>query len=249
MRKLDRNLAKKPAKWSQTAKKAVPDHAKFEQRATVFQALDINDPLRRAGFFAFAPDVLPKGGFKSSWGRHKKEIAKISHWQCAYCECSINSERVGQVEHFKPQALFPLSAYDWENYLLACGGCNGPKSDNWPFQGEYVRPDHTAYVPEIHFQFHADGDVDWLNPEAERTVLDFELKRQLLVDDRKMFLNMVEFQINTILKLARVDQASALSVAADLWERLNDPRRYPYSTALQQYASVALTQALPGFSI
>ena len=249
MRKLDRTLAKTPARWSQTAKKAFPNHAKFEKRAQDFQALDINDPVRRAGFIAYAPDVLPIGGFKSAWGRYKKEIAKISHWQCAYCECTINAERVGQVEHFKPKALFPLSAYDWDNYLLACGGCNGSKSDNWPQAGEYVRPDHPAYAPENHFQFHAHGDVDWLNAEAEHTIKDFDLKRQLLVNDRKMFLDVVEFQIKLIVKIGKTDEAEALQVADELWLRLNDPQRYPYSTALRQYASIALKQALPGFSI
>ena len=248
MRKLDRTLAKKPARWNETAKNAVLDHAKFEQRAKDFQALDINDPARRAGFSAYAPDVLPKGGFKSAWGRHKKEIAKISHGQCSYCECTLNAERVGQVEHFKPKALFPLSAYDWDNYLLACGGCNGPKSDNWPKAGEYVRPDHPAYSPENHFQFHAHGDVDWLNAEAEQTIKDFDLKRQLLVKDRKMFLEVVEFHIKLIAMIGKADETRALQVAGELWSRLNDPQRYPYSTALRQYASVALKQALPGFA-
>ncbi len=249
MRKLDRNLAKKPDNWSQTARKAVPDHPKFEQRATEFEALDINDPQRRAGFQTFAPEVLPKRGFKSSWGRHKEEIAKISHGKCSYCECRLNADCVMQVEHFKPKALFPLSAYDWDNYLLACGGCNMPKSDNWPTEGEYVRPDHPAYTPEAHFQFRSDGDVDWLNPEAERTVIDFELRRKRLVDDRRWYLDrFVKNVIDDILELTSENYASALRKASILGESLNDPE-FPYSTAFKQYASAALRKALPGFSI
>ncbi len=43
--------------------------------------------------------------------------------RCGYCEDSMADE----VEHIKPKNLFPELAFVWENYLYACGPCNGPK--------------------------------------------------------------------------------------------------------------------------
>lgn len=47
--------------------------------------------------------------------------------RCAYCEDSIADE----VEHVKPKDLYPESVFVWENYLYACGPCNGPKNNQF----------------------------------------------------------------------------------------------------------------------
>ena len=44
--------------------------------------------------------------------------------RCAYCEDSAGDE----IEHIKPKDLYPERTFVWENYLLACGQCNGGKS-------------------------------------------------------------------------------------------------------------------------
>ncbi len=43
--------------------------------------------------------------------------------RCMYCEDSVADE----VEHIRPKDLYPEAVFVWENYLYACGPCNGGK--------------------------------------------------------------------------------------------------------------------------
>jgi hypothetical protein len=47
--------------------------------------------------------------------------------RCMYCEDSAADE----IEHVRPKSLFPDQTFVWENYLYACGPCNGPKSNSF----------------------------------------------------------------------------------------------------------------------
>ena len=47
--------------------------------------------------------------------------------RCGYCEDSVGNE----IEHIRPRSLYPKRTFVWENYLLACGGCNRAKGDNF----------------------------------------------------------------------------------------------------------------------
>lgn len=47
--------------------------------------------------------------------------------RCSYCEDSCADE----VEHIKPKDLFPEMTFVWENYVYACGPCNGPKNNKF----------------------------------------------------------------------------------------------------------------------
>lgn len=47
--------------------------------------------------------------------------------RCMYCEDSVADE----VEHIRPKSLYPGDCFKWENYLYACGNCNGPKNDKF----------------------------------------------------------------------------------------------------------------------
>ena len=47
--------------------------------------------------------------------------------RCGYCEDSVGDE----VEHIKPKDLYPGDVFVWENYLLACGPCNGGKNNRF----------------------------------------------------------------------------------------------------------------------
>jgi hypothetical protein len=44
-----------------------------------------------------------------------------------YCEDSCADE----VEHIKPKDLYPESTFLWDNYVYACGPCNGPKNNHF----------------------------------------------------------------------------------------------------------------------
>ena len=47
--------------------------------------------------------------------------------RCMYCEDSVADE----VEHFKPKDLYPEVVFEWQNYLYACGQCNGGKNNRF----------------------------------------------------------------------------------------------------------------------
>jgi hypothetical protein len=47
--------------------------------------------------------------------------------RCMYCEDSAADE----VEHHRPKDLYPDHVFVWENYLYACGPCNGPKNNRF----------------------------------------------------------------------------------------------------------------------
>lgn len=47
--------------------------------------------------------------------------------RCVYCEDSYGDE----IEHIYPKDIYPSKTFIWENYLYACGPCNGPKSNNF----------------------------------------------------------------------------------------------------------------------
>jgi uncharacterized protein (TIGR02646 family) len=47
--------------------------------------------------------------------------------RCMYCEDSAADE----VEHHHPKNLYPELTFRWDNYLFACGPCNGPKNNRF----------------------------------------------------------------------------------------------------------------------
>ncbi len=47
--------------------------------------------------------------------------------RCVYCEDSV----VDEVEHIYPKDLYPEKVFDWNNYVYACGNCNGPKNNKF----------------------------------------------------------------------------------------------------------------------
>lgn len=47
--------------------------------------------------------------------------------RCVYCEDSLGDE----VEHIYPKDLYPEKCFIWDNYVYACGPCNGPKSNKF----------------------------------------------------------------------------------------------------------------------
>jgi uncharacterized protein (TIGR02646 family) len=47
--------------------------------------------------------------------------------RCAYCEDSAADE----VEHVRPKAWFPELVFAWDNFVYACGPCNGPKGSRY----------------------------------------------------------------------------------------------------------------------
>ena len=178
MTRISRDGLKVLSTWWPTVRRRL-DYDAFLARAEEFEAIPLSDSRRTDGFATYAPEVLPptrkkKPSFPSLWGSAKLRLTKMCEGKCAYCEDHITAVRLGQVEHFQPKSLFPSIAYDWDNYFLACGGCNGAKSDKWPDTGAYVRPDIPKFDP-AHFEFSENGSVKGRTPDAEVTIKDFDL--------------------------------------------------------------------------
>lgn len=57
--------------------------------------------------------------------------------RCMYCEDAPANE----VEHVRPKSLYPELAFRWENFLFACGPCNGPKGNRFKL---FVPPGTTS---------------------------------------------------------------------------------------------------------
>ncbi len=74
---------------------------------------------------------------KSLWNKHstltfkdiKEKLSEMcpGHKRCVYCEDSYADE----IEHIYPKDLFPDRSFNWENYIYACGPCNGPKNNKF----------------------------------------------------------------------------------------------------------------------
>jgi len=56
--------------------------------------------------------------------KHLTEMCNSTR-RCVYCEDSV----ANQVEHIYPKDFYPEKCFDWENYVYACGPCNGPKNN------------------------------------------------------------------------------------------------------------------------
>jgi uncharacterized protein (TIGR02646 family) len=248
--KLDRSRVKVPATWAGLVRKIFPDEVLFQRKAVEFEALEIDDPVRRRGFKSYAPDTLPRTkrgicDFKALWGKAKKALAAMSHQKCSYCEHPINAGRCAAVEHFKNKALFPSLAYDWFNYFLGCFGCNGAKGDKWPAGGgEYVRPDEGD--PAAEFVFLEDGSVRAAVPgsAAEQTIRDFDLDREWLRELRKRDIAAMLRELDDLLNEPGISEEIRERMARKQYERLQNPE-LGYSEALRQCVRRALATRFP----
>ncbi len=89
---------------------------------------------------------------------------------CNYCE---NNEAT-DIEHIYPKKLYPEKAFNWENYILACGKCNSHhKSDKF----KIFNPQNSATVenvtpPRGTYRQPANDDALFLNQRIDNP-LDF----------------------------------------------------------------------------
>ena len=252
MIRLDRKHAVKPLDWEPRVEAAFADFAEFVREAERFEKLPLSSTERRAGFARFAPKALRrksgtgKAAFPDVWGTAKDEISKMSHGKCAYCEGGINAKRSCQVEHFRPKSLFPAKAYRWENYVLACGGCNGPKRDKWPEKGGYLRPDRGD--PSRSLCFREDGSVSAVagRRDAARTVVDFELDREALRIWRGQWIRRALTVVGHCAKLYRAGlHGMALEFARSYFEPICHPQS-EYSAAISECFLRAWDRECPG---
>ncbi|BCH24248.1 hypothetical protein MesoLjLc_39130 [Mesorhizobium sp. L-8-10] len=91
--------------------------------------------------------------------------------RCVYCEDSVADE----VEHIAPKDLYPEFVFVWDNYVYACGPCNGPKNNRYAVFGsngsliEVTRRSGGPVVPPI------SGRPGLINPRIDNPALLFDL--------------------------------------------------------------------------
>jgi uncharacterized protein (TIGR02646 family) len=251
--KLDRSGVTPTTGWLDKIKQKFPNWTAFQSKAKEFEALHVDSDERRKGIAKFAPEVFPArrdgaAKFPDGWGSAKRKLAKMTHRKCAYCESKIHRLRLGQVEHFHPKNLFPAAAYDWNNYFLACGGCNGAKSNKWPKGGTYLRPDQDDGT--VHFTFAADGKVKARDAgpggdAARHTICDWALDEEWQRDARKF---LIDFMLDAM-KPYEAQPGIPQNVIKRSWKgalkRVSDPKT-TYSAALTECLLRKWDAAHPG---
>lgn len=118
---------------------------------------------RKAWLEALTRAKTPKERERAQ-GRYRHEDLKDAlvtafHGKCAYCESFIRHVDYGHIEHFRPKSKYPVKTFDWSNFVLACGVCNGGehKGDAFPLKaqgGPLINP--CAEEPASHFSFEYD---------------------------------------------------------------------------------------------
>ncbi len=106
---------------------------------------------------------------------------------CCYCESEVGAVRADQIEHRMPiNGGFPARAFDWDNLHLACGGCNGEKSNKWDASHPIL--DAVTDVPiEDHLAYECSETgvrQSWLTPRGHTTESHAKLNRDKLKDAR-----------------------------------------------------------------
>lgn len=94
----------------------------------------------------------------------------IGPTRCAYCEDSLADE----IEHIQPKNFFPERVFVWENYLFACGPCNGPKGNRYGILNNNV-VEEIVRAPKGKIHPLPAGQSALINPRTEDPLLFLEL--------------------------------------------------------------------------
>ena len=167
----------------------------------------------------------------------KTTLKKMFGNKCCYCEAKVIVVSYQNVEHFRPQSIYPSLAYKWSNLLLACERCNSDhKRDRFPIapsenqvvfdakspcllndSDDAVLIDPSTDNPADHFQydFYEELDNDFIDVvlvcSTERGKVSrsiYGLDRPDLADDRRLHLRHVQSRIDNYL-LARYAESKA----------------------------------------
>ena len=251
MIRLDRSGITVPTTWDKRVRRAFPDRGEFQLKTLEFESLDLDCEARRAGFVRYASKVLhvKRDGsceFRAIWKSARGPLAEMSHHKCSYCESLLHAARLKQVEHFKPKSLFPSLVYDWNNYFVGCGACNGAKSDKWPMGGgTYLRPDEGD--PEAELVFEVDGSVRprYSGGAAQHTIQDLELDSEALRRARALVMRLPLNRLRDILATPRIRRDKRIRYARVVFRDLQDSA-LPYSAAVRQCFLRLWSERFPG---
>ena len=157
--------------------------------------------------------------------------------RCMYCSGSEASN----VEHFRPKAIFPERAMDWNNFLWICGICNQKKGDHFPPDtGEgamiinpiesnpwdYFFIDEFGNLTEIWR-----SDLNDVDPRAKSTMVHLGLDREALQLVRQERLEDLRRQISDLTELFTAGTASK----NELRNRIRGWKRQSYQPDVADY--------------
>jgi uncharacterized protein (TIGR02646 family) len=148
--------------------------------------------------------------------------------RCHYCEDSVADE----IEHFRPKDLYPGHVFDWENYLYACGQCNGPKGNRFAvFPAAGTEPLVVARARGAAVTEPAGGEDVLLNPRRDNPLLFFMLDIQdtFLFNPRPNLASRDRARATYTLEVLRLNKRPYLARA----------RRTAYSNLVNALASAA----------
>ncbi len=122
---------------------------------------------RRREYFADKNKDTKKRMYKSSWwGAAKDALYLETHDKCAYCEASTKAVSHGDVEHYRPKAVYWWLAYCLDNYLVSCQKCNQTfKSDHFPVSGARLKA--PARITGSSTDAYIDQKIDSLAPDPQ----------------------------------------------------------------------------------
>jgi len=145
--------------------------------------------------------------------------------RCMYCEDSEGTD----IDHFRPKAKYAHSAFDWNNFFLACSHCNSnQKRDQFPFD-ESGRPlliDPSAEEPGDHLQLVPEtGAFVGITTKGEVSISVFGLARQTLEQGRRDAWIVLSELLEVYGESVDVDRERASKIAAAV-------QRYPFSSVL-----------------
>jgi uncharacterized protein (TIGR02646 family) len=173
---------------------------------------------------------------KSIW----KELDKMQHGFCAYCERKLNDKK--HIEHFVPKRDDKKLEHEWENLFGSCGNSMQPWDSCGIFKDEKARPYDSINLikpdiesPDKYLKFSSNGTVKPKSnlkgldrKKAQETIRVFNLDNCIkLVGARKRFL---KIQLCFVSQLVR-EQGFTLEDAMKL---INNSESTEFNTALTQ---------------
>ena len=129
----------------------------------------------------------------SDYRLYKPHLRRDFHYQCAYCtvhEAEFGGHYNFQIDHFRPQSLFPQLRTEYSNLYYACSICNTYKSNKWPTEEQrqqgyrFLDPCIDDYA--AHFEELPDWTLRVLTKPAKYTLVHCRLNRLQLVGLRQM---------------------------------------------------------------
>ena len=167
----------------------------------------------------------------------RQALRKMQHDKCCYCERYITDWGTGrQVDHYRPKDRYERLKFDWDNLLLACGECNGAKSNEFPKSDNkeplILNPYDPCDDPEDHIDFFVrEGEYvpDELlgkivpkdgSTKGKKTIQILKLDKLYLTKSRRETLDKVTF-----LYLRLLDQVDLLQSGSGDAEKFEDLKR------------------------